>query len=80
MGTLTKKDIRKEVKKYIDHADDRMVKIIYAMLEADQKGDWWDEIGDEERASIDKGLRQLKEGKGIPHEQVVKQYPKWFSK
>jgi predicted transcriptional regulator len=80
MGTVAKQDIRKEVKKYIDQADDRMVKIIYTMLEADQAADWWDEISDEERASIDRGLQQLDEGKGIPHEQVVKQYAKWFAK
>ncbi len=80
MRTTLKKDIRKEVKEYIDHADDRMVKIIHAMLEADQDQDWWDEISDEEKSSIDRGLRQLEQGKGIPHEEVVKKYPKWFKK
>ena len=80
MRTTVKKDIRKEVKEYIDHADDRMVKIIHAMLEADQDQDWWDEISDEQRASIDRGLRQLEQGKGVPHEELVKQYPKWFRK
>lgn len=80
MKTSTKKDIRKEVKEYIDQADDRLVKIIHAMLEADHDQDWWDEISDEEKTSIDRGLRQLEQGKGIPHEEVVKQYPKWFRK
>jgi len=80
MGTIAKKDIRKEVKKYIDQADDRIVKIIHTILETDQATDWWDEISDGERTSINRGLRQLEEGKGIPHEQVVKQYAKWFVK
>ena len=80
MRTTVKKDIRAEVKEYIDHADERMVKIIHAMLEADQDQDWWDEISDEEKSSIDRGLRQLEQGKGIPHEEVVKRHPKWFKK
>jgi len=38
------KQLKSEVKKYIDHADERMVKAVYAMLEADQQEDWWEEI------------------------------------
>lgn len=80
MRTTIKKDIRKEVKKYIDVADDRMVKIIHALLEADKEQDWWDEISNEEKSSINRGLRQLKQGKGIPHEEVIKKHAKWFTK
>jgi predicted transcriptional regulator len=47
--------------------------------EANKQIDWWNDIGKEEKASVDRGLRQLKKGKGIPHEDVVKQYPKWFN-
>jgi len=35
--------------------------------------DWWDEISDEERASIKEGLYQLDRGEGIPHEKVMKE-------
>ena len=35
------KDIRKEVKKFIDHADDKTVKMIYAMLEVEHNEDIW---------------------------------------
>lgn len=41
MGAAAVKDIRKEVKKYIDHADDKTVKMIYAMLEVEQREDAW---------------------------------------
>ena len=80
MRTAVKKDIRTEVKDYIDNADDRIVKIIHAMLEADKEQDWWDEISTEEKSSIDRGLRQLEQGKGIPHEEVIKKHAKWFTK
>jgi len=41
MSVIAKKDIRKEVKKYIDSADDKTVKMIYAMLEVEQREDAW---------------------------------------
>lgn len=33
------KELRKEAKKYIDHADERVVKMVYAMLEADAENE-----------------------------------------
>ncbi len=36
--------LRRETKKYIDYADIKTVKIIHAMLEADQENDWWDDL------------------------------------
>ena len=41
MNATVIKDIRKEIKKSIDHADDKTVKMIYAMLEVEQKEDAW---------------------------------------
>jgi len=74
------KDIRKEVKKYIDTADDKTVKMIYAMLEVEQHDDWWDELPAEVQASVEKALKEADAGKGIPHEEVMKKYSKWFRK
>jgi hypothetical protein len=41
MNTAAIKDIRKEIKKNIDFADDKTVRMIYAMLEVEQKEDAW---------------------------------------
>lgn len=35
MSAAELKELRKEVKKYIDHADERAIRMVYAMLEAD---------------------------------------------
>ena len=35
------KQMRLEVKKYIDTADTKVVKMIHAMLEVEKEGDWW---------------------------------------
>jgi len=74
------KTIRKEVKEYINHADDRMVRAIHAMLEADQAGDWWDQISEGQKASIERGLKDMEQGNTIPHEEMVKFYSKWLTK
>jgi predicted transcriptional regulator len=79
MSTVEMKALKKEVKKYIDRADERMVKAVFAMLEADQE-DWCDEITAEERAAIETGLKQMEEGKTTPHDAVMKKYSKWLTK
>lgn len=74
------KALRKQVKQYIDETDDTTVKMIYAMLEAKQEQDWWDELPKEVQEEIDVALKDLGKGKGIPHEEVLKKYSKWFTK
>jgi hypothetical protein len=78
MGVSGNNEMKTEIKEYINRADDRMLKLIYAIIEADQ--DWWDEISTEEKHSIETGARQLKEGKGISHEDVIKNNSKWFTR
>jgi predicted transcriptional regulator len=77
MGTAEK---RKKIKKYIDEADDRIVNMVFSMLEADKEKDWWDELPEEVQAGIDRAVAELDAGKGIPHEQVMKKYKKWLPK
>ncbi len=40
--------------------------------------DWWDEISDAERASIERGLEDSKQGRVTPHKEVRKKYEKWL--
>ncbi len=37
-----------------------------------EKTDWWDQIADEERVSIQEGLEELERGEGVSHEEVLK--------
>lgn len=39
MSTAALNELRKEAKKYLDHADERMVKLVFAMLEADARNE-----------------------------------------
>ncbi len=72
--------LRREVKKYIDTADEKTIKMIHAMLEVEQENDWWDDLGDEAQKSIERGLKDADAGKTSPHETVMKKYRKWLSK
>jgi predicted transcriptional regulator len=80
MQTKNIEAMRKEVVEYINDADERMVKAIHAMLEEDQNDDWWDEISEDQKASIERGLKDMEAGNVIPHADMVKLYSKWLTK
>lgn len=77
---MNSKLLREKVKKYIDEADDRIVKMIYSMLEANRNDSWWDDLPASVKKSILKAEKQLDEGKGIPHEAVMRKYNKLLTK
>ena len=56
------------------------VSMIDKILELKQKEskDWWNEISDEEKESIEKGLSDAESGKLTPHSEIIKKYEKWL--
>ena len=74
MNTAATKEMRKEVKKYIDKADDKVVKMVHVMMEAEQEDDWWDRLPKKVQAEIDEAIAELDNTKGIPHDEVMKKY------
>ena len=49
------------------------LKKVEEVLKRDVESDWWDEISDAERQSIEKGLDEAGKGKLIPHAEVMKE-------
>jgi len=43
-----------------------------------KKSDWWNEIADEEKSAIEKGIEDLKAGRIKPHKEAKKLYEKWL--
>lgn len=74
------KQMRKDVKKYIDTADPKVVKMMHAMLEVDADAGWWDEMPDNIKADVEESIRQANSGKTIAHADVKKKFAKWFAK
>lgn len=42
------------------------------------KEDWLDHLTDAEKASLERGLRDIENGNLIPHAEVMKRYEKWI--
>lgn len=64
--------LRKAVKKYIETADERVVKMVHAMLEADQKADFWDELPEAVQADVHVAIQQADSGAGKSHQTVMR--------
>jgi predicted transcriptional regulator len=58
--------------------DDSTIEKIKMLKESQSGTDWWVEISDEEKASIEKGLEDINTGRVIPHSEVRKKYAKWL--
>ncbi|MCY7291574.1 MAG: hypothetical protein LH615_05260 [Ferruginibacter sp.] len=74
------KTMRREVKKYIDTADVKVVKMVHAMLEVDAENDWWDTMPDAVKADVEAALMESEKGHTIPHADIQKRYQKWIVK
>jgi predicted P-loop ATPase/GTPase len=58
--------------------DNTAIERLKMLREKPKKTDWWDEIIDEEKAAIDKGLEDIKAGRVKPHREAKKLYEKWL--
>jgi len=57
--------------------DQDLIKAIKSLLKYRKKqvkSDWWDEISNEEKASIERGLAQSAKGKTKPHKEVMEKH------
>lgn len=75
---MTTEALRRKVKKSIDRADVRSLKIIQAILDVEESYDGWDDLSDEAKGSIERGLKEAEESKLTPHKDVMKKYKKWL--
>ena len=58
--------------------DDSSIERLKMLRDNPRKVDWWDEITNEEKAAIDKGLADIKAGRVKPHKEARKLYEKWL--
>jgi predicted transcriptional regulator len=73
------KTLKNRAKKYLDNADEKTIRMVYAMLEIEAESDWWDELPQDAKDSIERGLKDIENGDVSPHEEVMKKYKKWLS-
>ena len=72
--------MRSEVKKFIETADEKTVKMIHAMLEVEADVDWWDTMPDDIKQNVEEAIKQGERGEVLTHQEVKSKYPQWFTK
>ena len=58
--------------------DNTAIERIKMLRENPRKSDWWNEITEEEKLAIDKGLADIKAGRVKSHKEAKKLYEKWL--
>ena len=78
MKTAAIKDIRKEIKKNIDFAGEKTVRMIYAMLEVEQREDAWSDAAF--IAEMDRRAKEYETGsaKLFTLEEMENNARKWY--
>ena len=72
--------LRKQVKKQIDSADSKSLRMVKAILEIEQEDDFWDQLPDRVKADVEEAKKESKRGEGATTDEVMKRYEKWLSK
>ena len=58
--------------------DDSLIEKLKLLKDNPKKLDWWDEITNEEKSAIDKGMASIKAGRVKPHKEAQKLYKNWL--
>lgn len=72
------KSLDQEIVQYLPKLNMKQKKTVLTVVKTfmEAQMDWWDEIGEEQQKAINKSLTEMKEGKLIPHDEVMKKYKK----
>ena len=58
--------------------DSTLEKLIWLRDDQAEASDWWEEISEAEKAAIERGLDDIKNGRITVHEEVRRKYEKWL--
>ncbi len=76
------KSLEKEITQYLPNLNIKQKKTVLTVVKSfmDEQQDWWNETSEEQQKAIDKALAEVKTGKLIPNDEVMKKYDKWRMK
>lgn len=69
---LAQKVLQAEDKEFLEYID--------TLFKNHHEEDFWDDMPDEVRASLEIALDQSEKGQTMPHDEVMKKYEKWLKK
>lgn len=70
--------LRKQIKKQLDSADNKALKMVKAILDIEQEADFWDELPDQVKQDIVLAKKESADEAGKSTEEVMKKYSKWL--
>ena len=74
---MTTLQVRNNLKKYIDVADEDAIKRINSFIQIDkEQNDEFDDLTDEQERMLNEAIEEADKGLGIPHEEVMKEIKK----
>lgn len=66
-------------KRILETEDKEIINYVKAILD-NQSNNWFEELPEEIKVSVERGLRQSAKGESRPHTEVMKKYQKWLKK
>ncbi|HKL33187.1 MAG TPA: hypothetical protein VJ919_11665 [Tangfeifania sp.] len=74
-------ELRTEIHELIEKVNDvQLLQAIKVLLSNGIDSDWWEELSDEEKQAIEKGLNQSEAGELIPHNIVMEEIKQKYGK
>lgn len=82
MPNIADNNLDRQITQYLPQLNERQKKTVLTVVKSfmDEQKDWWNEISEEQQHAIDHSLAEMKAGKLIPHDDVMKKYRKWQKK
>ncbi|MBS1600896.1 MAG: hypothetical protein JST75_21930 [Bacteroidetes bacterium] len=80
MGAV--KPLDRQIVEWWPHLNTKQKEVVLSVVKSfvQEEETWWNDIEDNAKESIERGLKQADQGKITPHKEVMKKYKKWLSK
>lgn len=66
--------LKQNIIQSLDQADEKVLRMVQAILEIEQEYDFWDDLPDEVKNDVEQALIESEKGLGETHEEVLKKY------
>lgn len=75
---MSLKELKNEIHELVDNTNDETA--LKQFKENLEVKDWWNDLSNEQKKSVERASQQFKNGEGIPWEKMKRKYEKWLSK
>lgn len=70
---MSTSELKDNIRQLLDSTNDEAkLMVVYNALSEGEK-DWWDDLSDEQKASVQRGVDDIKSGRVTPHNEAMKE-------